>query len=95
MAAHAKQIEIAPEDRPVLEKWAGARAAERRLVDRARIVLLAGEGRPAAEIGERVGCGLQTAKRWRRRYEREGLDGLLDLPKSGRPLTHDHETGRD
>jgi len=91
MAAHAKQIEIAPEDRPVLERWAGARAAERRLVDRARIVLLAGEGRPAAEIAERVGCGLETAKRWRRRYERQGLDGLRDLPKSGRPLTHDQE----
>ena len=91
MAAHAKQIEIAPEDRRVLEKWAGARAAERRLVDRARIVLLAGEGRPAAEIAERVGCGLETAKRWRQRYERHGLEGLRDLPKSGRPLTHDHE----
>ena len=91
MAAHAKQIEIAPEDRPVLEKWAGARAVERRLVERARIVLLAGEGRPAADIAERVGCGVETAKRWRRRYEREGLAGLRDLPKSGRPLTHDQE----
>lgn len=91
MAARAKRIEITPEDRSVLEKWAGARAAERRLVERARIVLLAGEGRPAADISERVGCGIETAKRWRRRYEREGLDGLGDLPKSGRPLTHDHE----
>lgn len=91
MAAHAKRIEIAPEDRPVLEKWAGARATERRLVDRARIVLLAGEGCPAAEIAGRVGCGLETAKRWRRRYQRDGLDGLRDLPKSGRPLTHDQE----
>ena len=88
MAAHAKRIEIAPSDRPVLEKWAKARATERRLVDRARIVLLAGEGRPAAEIAERIGCGVETAKRWRRRYEREGLDGLRDLPKSGRPLAH-------
>jgi transposase len=91
MAAHAKRIEIAAADRPVLEKWAGARAVERRLVERARIVLLAGEGCPAAEIAECVGCGVETAKRWRRRYEREGLAGLRDRPKSGRPLTHDHE----
>jgi len=90
MAAHAKQIEIVGEDRPVLEKWAGARATERRLVDRARIVLLAGEGRPASEIAGRVGCSIPTVKTWRRRYERDRLDGLRDLPKSGRPLTHDH-----
>ncbi|MDQ3630266.1 MAG: IS630 family transposase, partial [Actinomycetota bacterium] len=60
MAAHAKRIEIAVDDRPVLQRWANARAAERRLVDRARIVLLAGEGRPASQIAERVGCSLPT-----------------------------------
>ncbi len=58
MAAHAKQIEVVDEDRPVLEKWAGARATERRLVDRARIVLLAGEGRPASEIAGDGGHGI-------------------------------------
>ena len=89
MAAHAKRIEIAPEDRPVLEKWARSRVTERRLCDRARMVLMAAEGRPAAEIAARVGCSDETAKRWRSRYEREGLDGLRDLPKTGRPLTHD------
>jgi transposase len=88
MAAHARRIEIVAEDRPVLEKWAGARATERRLVDRAQIVLLAGEGRPASEIAARVGCSLPTVKTWRSRYASERLDGLRDLPKSGRPLTH-------
>ncbi len=89
MAAHAKRIEIAAEDRPTLEKWASSRTAERRLVDRAQIVLLAAEGRPASEIAERVGCAPETARRQRARYEREGLDGLRDRPKSGRPMTHD------
>jgi transposase len=88
MAAHARRIEIVAEDRPVLERWAGARATERRLVDRAQIVLLAAEGRPASEIAARVGCSLPTVKTWRSRYALERLDGLRDLPKSGRPLTH-------
>lgn len=91
MAAHPKRIEIGAEERPVLERWANARAVERRLVDRARIVLLAGEGRPAREIAERVGCSLPTVKTWRSRYERDGLDGLRDRPKTGRPLTHGPE----
>jgi len=91
MAAHPKQITIADADRLVLERWAKARAAERRLVDRAQIVLMAGEGRPASEIAAHVGCSLPTVKTWRARYERDGLDGLRDRPKTGRPLTHGPE----
>jgi transposase len=88
MAAHAKRVQISSEDREELERWARARAVERRLVERARIVLLAGEGRPAREIAERVGCAERTVKLWRSRYERDGLAGLRDRPKSGRPVTH-------
>jgi len=89
MVARAKCIEVAAQDRPVLEGLVGSRTAKRRLVERARIVLLAGEGRPASEIADRVGCVAETARRQRARYEREGLDGLEDRPKSGRALTHD------
>jgi transposase len=91
VAAHAKRIEIGPLDRAVLEKWANARAIERRLADRARIVLMAGEGRPAREIAERVGCAEETVRRQRARYVSDGLDGLRDRPKPGRPLRHDHQ----
>ena len=91
MAAHPKCIEIAPEDRPVLEKWANGQAIERRLADRAQMVLMAGEGRPADVIAERVGRSAETVRRQRASYERHGLDGLRDRPKTGRPLTHGHE----
>ena len=91
MAAHAERIEIAVDDRAVLKKWANAPAAERRLVNRSRIVLLAGEGRATSEIAQRVGCSLPTVETWRARYDRVVLDGLHDRPKSGRPLTHDQE----
>lgn len=52
---------------------------------------MAAEGRPASEIAGRVGCSIPTVKTWRARYERDRLEGLRDLPKSGRPLTF----GRD
>ena len=84
MAARAKRIEIAADDRPELQKWANARVTKRRLVDRARFVLLAGEGRPASAIAERVGCSLPTVKTWRARYARDGLDGLREV--TGRRL---------
>src|SRR4051812_36299691 len=88
VAAHPKRVEIAPEDRVVLEKWANAQAIERRLSDRARIVLMAGEGLSAEAIAEHVGRSAETVRRQRASYARDGLDGLRDRPKTGRPLTH-------
>jgi transposase len=60
------------------------------LVARARMVLLAAEGLPNAEIGRRVGMTRQTVIAWRARYERSGIGGLADAPRSGRPRTVDH-----
>lgn len=88
MAAHPKRVEIDADDVAVLTKWAGGRSIERRLAERAQIVLLAAEGRPAAEIAARVGCSEQTVHRQRSAYERDGLAGLADRPRSGRPATH-------
>jgi transposase len=54
-------------------------------VQRARMVLLAAEGLPNAEIGRRVGMTRQTVIAWRARYEAGGIQSLADLPRSGRP----------
>lgn len=91
MVPQGKRIEVTPEDRAELERIVRAQTSERRMAERARIVLCAAEGFSAAQIGERVGCSDRTAKKWRRRYEREGMEGLRDLPRSGRPLTHGPE----
>jgi transposase len=83
-----KRIELDAEDRVVLERIVRSRRAERRMFQRAQIVLFAAEGLSAPEIGRRVGCSDKLVKRWRGRYERDGLDGLQEAPRSGRPLTH-------
>jgi transposase len=44
---------------------------------------------PNAEIGRRVGMTRQTVIAWRARYERSGIPGLADAPRSGRPRTVD------
>jgi transposase len=92
MAAPAKRIEVVVEDRRVLERIVRSRTAERRMVERARIVLAAAEGRSAARIAGEVGCSEPTVKKWRRRFEADGLAGLTDLPRPGRPLVHGAET---
>ena len=52
-------------------------------------MLLAAEGRPAAEIAELVGCSVPTVIQWRGRYDKLGLRGLDDDARSGRPPTVD------
>jgi transposase len=91
MPALAKRIEITDEDRTQLERILRSGTEQVRMVERAQIVLQAGEGRSAAEIGRMLGCSTNTAQKWRSRYERDGLAGLGDLPRPGKPLTYSQE----
>jgi len=48
-------------------------------------VLLAADGASNTAIAERVGVSRPTVLDWRNRYAREGVSGLDDDPRSGRP----------
>ena len=52
---------------------------------RAQIVLAAARGRDNARIAAEMGISVDTARRWRGRFAARRLDGLKDLPRSGRP----------
>jgi len=56
-----------------------------RLVLRAWIVLLAADGLANSAIAARLGTCEDTARKWRRRYREQGMDGLADAPRPGRP----------
>jgi transposase len=88
MPALAKSVEIAADDQVELERIVRSSTAEVRMVERAQIVLCAAEGRSAAEVGRLVGCSTNTAQKWRSRYEHDGIAGLRDLPRSGKPLIY-------
>jgi transposase len=55
------------------------------LAKRARIVLLAADGVPNAQIARTVGVSRPTVIGWRDRYELGGIRALEDEPRSGRP----------
>jgi len=78
-------VRLSSEDRAVLEERAGSRSASHASVVRARIVLLAADGVQNVEIASRVGVCVDVASRWRKRFCEEGLAGLADRPRSGRP----------
>ena len=61
---------------------------------RARIILtLADHGvRATARL---VGCAVVTVTKWRTRYAKQGLAGLVDLPRSGAPARYGDDIRRD
>src|SRR3954470_24796644 len=85
MAAHARTVEIPEADRRELQRRARSKGAPAREVERARIVLLAGDGVPGQQIAAMVGCAEGTVVTWRGRYAERGLPGLEDHPRPGKP----------
>lgn len=84
---HAPAIDLSPEQRRDLLLLARARSTPQALALRARIVLRAAdEDTPTnLRIALDLGCKNATVGRWRRRFAEQGLGGLHDAPRSGRP----------
>jgi transposase len=85
MAAHARTVEIPEADRRELQRRARSKGAPAREVERARIVLLAGDGVPGKQIAARVGCAEPTVVTWRRRYADMGCPGWRTCRGRARP----------
>jgi transposase len=90
----ATPIVLTAEERRRLEGWVRSSKTERRLVERARIVLLAATGMGSRAIGRELGCARGVVSKWRVRFARERLAGLADAPRSGKPRTYDAATDR-
>jgi len=71
-------------DVATLQGWTRSSAIRAGLAQRARIVLLSGEGWGTTAVAERVGVSRPTVILWRNRYLDGGMDGLTDLPRPGR-----------
>ena len=87
-------IEPSDDDRERLESLVRRRTAQQRMVVRARIVLAAADGEENAGIANRLGVALNTVIKWRKRFYEEGLDGLSERQRSGRPRSFPPSGGR-
>ena len=74
-------------DRKVLTARARSGKAEQRDALRARIVLAAAGGRTNSAIAAEVAVSVNTVRKWRHRFHEQGVPGLRDRPRSGRPRT--------
>ena len=80
-------IVLSVDDRERLEAVVRKRTASQRDVQRARIVLAASDGLDNVEIAELVSVDVNTVSKWRKRFFEEGIEGLSDRHRSGRPRT--------
>ncbi|HLN68655.1 MAG TPA: IS630 family transposase [Streptosporangiaceae bacterium] len=81
----AVPVTLSAGERRTLKKRArGAKTAYRDWL-RAQIVLAAARGRASARIAADLHVSVDTVRKWRDRFTARGLDGLKDLPRSGRP----------
>jgi transposase len=89
-----KQLQIqahAADDRDTVARLARSRTAQARQVERAKVVLAALEGEGVGAIAARFHLSPATVYLWLHRYEEQGLAGLADQPRGGRPPTYTRE----
>ncbi len=79
-------IELADDERAVVEQRARSSNAPFRAVIRARIVLYAAEGLDNVAIAQRLDASRSFVSRVRKRFHVERLKGLEERPRSGRPV---------
>src|SRR5512142_862062 len=85
MANRVCIVEVPEADRRELQRRARSKGVPARVVERARIVLLAADGVPGKQIAAQVSCAEPTVVTWRRRSAERGLAGLEDEPRPGKP----------
>jgi transposase len=90
----ATPIELTAEERSALEAMIRSPKTEHGLVERARIVLLAAQGRSTRSIAAELDTWPGRVSRWRTRFARHRLTGLHDLPRPGPAPRYTADTGK-
>jgi len=93
MAKRRRQIGLTKEQRTELERFVTQGEKSAREINRARILLLAGEGRGDSDIGRILGLARGTIYNVRQKYKTKVSDSLQEVlkeePRSGRPIEID------
>ena len=82
------RVKLTREQRKELREF--ARQAVGRVAERAHFVLLSDKDKSVPEIAELMDYSAETVYSWLERYRAEGIGGLEDDPRSGRPPNTPH-----
>lgn len=92
MRQAAAMIRLSEEEEATLQDWSRRGKSEHRMVERARIILLAGEGRTNEQIATNLKTRTARVSKWRQRFGVKRLAGLSDAERSGKPAKYNQNT---
>jgi transposase len=81
------ELTLSGDERETLQRWARRAKSSQALALRAKIVLTCAEGSSNKETAALLACADKTVGKWRARFIRMRLDGLVDEPRPGREPT--------
>ena len=84
-------VVLTDDEKYQLLSLANSRSLPHGVVRRAQIVLACAQGEANASIARRMRLSDATVGKWRKRYRMQGIEGLHDELRPGRPRTHDDE----
>jgi transposase len=85
------EVIVSELEREQLLSMSRSRSLPHSLVRRAKIVLMAADGRTSQEIATQCEVTPPAITHWKKRFVAHGLAGLHDEARAGRPRTHDDE----
>jgi transposase len=85
----APSINLQETDKEELLRWTRSHTIEKRLSERARIILMASDGKANKDIAEHLKTREATVSKWRGRYHQMGVLGLQDEVRPGKPAAYD------
>ena len=84
-------LELSVDEVSQLQSLAGSRTLPHSIVQRAQIVLACAAGDTNTAVAKRFGVRGSTVGKWRQRYLDQGIEGLHDELRPGRPRTHEDD----
>src|SRR6516162_9219342 len=82
MSRPAPEIRLSTKEKEILLRWMRSSKTEQRMVERARVILLASNGLSGKEIALKMGTRQARVSKWLRRFAVERMAGLNDSARS-------------
>lgn len=86
------EFSVNAENTRVLKRWLRSTTLPQGQITRARIILSLSRGKTPSEVADEQFVSCKTVHKWRIRFLESGVNGLLDEPRPGRPITIDKKT---
>jgi len=83
---------LSKSDKSTLRKWLRATTTSHGLCTRANILLALDSGQTPTQIAANLGLTRKTIYKWKERYIEQGIAGLDDAQRTGRPRALDEKT---